>query len=272
MFLAYSASLRSGDLSRQVGAAVVSQEYEVIATGANDVPKFGGGQYWNGDPNDERDWKRGYDSNKREIREILEDTLSRMGLPKKKEFELAQVEEKIKGGRLFDLTEFGRAVHAEMAALLACARRGVSPVRGTMYVTTFPCHNCAKHIIAAGITKVYYVEPYAKSRATELHDDAITLDEAATSDGPDAKVKFLPFIGITARRYVDLFSLRLSSGAPLKRQRDGQAIDWQGSTRYPRLGMVPATYVQREQIFATELLRVTSKSTKGARSGGKKNQ
>jgi len=45
MFLAYAASLRSGDLSRQVGAVVVSHEGNVLATGANDVPKNGGGLY-----------------------------------------------------------------------------------------------------------------------------------------------------------------------------------------------------------------------------------
>jgi hypothetical protein len=37
MFLAHAASLRSADLSRQVGAVVVSRDGEVIGTGANDV-------------------------------------------------------------------------------------------------------------------------------------------------------------------------------------------------------------------------------------------
>lgn len=32
----------------------------------------------------------------------------------------------------------GRAVHAEMAALMSCARSGVTPVGGTLYCTTFP--------------------------------------------------------------------------------------------------------------------------------------
>src|SRR5690606_1325277 len=53
MFLAFGAALRSADLSRQVGAVVVSQTGEVIATGANDVPRCGGGLYWPG-PDDAR--------------------------------------------------------------------------------------------------------------------------------------------------------------------------------------------------------------------------
>ncbi|MFM9961856.1 MAG: cytidine deaminase, partial [Planctomycetaceae bacterium] len=45
MFLAFSASLRSADLSRQVGA-VITRDSPILATGANDCPKAGGGLYW----------------------------------------------------------------------------------------------------------------------------------------------------------------------------------------------------------------------------------
>lgn len=42
MFMAFNSSVRSGDLSRQVGA-VLSKDQKIIATGANEVPKSGGG-------------------------------------------------------------------------------------------------------------------------------------------------------------------------------------------------------------------------------------
>src|SRR5690606_11647127 len=71
MFVAYAAALRSGDLSRQVGAALFSKTGELIAVGANDGPAPGGGLYWPG-PNDERDWKQGFDWNER-ARERLVD-------------------------------------------------------------------------------------------------------------------------------------------------------------------------------------------------------
>ena len=45
MFLSFAASLRSADLSRQVGA-VITKDNEVLGTGANDCPRFGGGLYW----------------------------------------------------------------------------------------------------------------------------------------------------------------------------------------------------------------------------------
>jgi len=45
MFMAFNSSIRSSDLSRQVGA-IISKQQQIIATGANDTPKSGGGQYW----------------------------------------------------------------------------------------------------------------------------------------------------------------------------------------------------------------------------------
>ena len=175
MFLAFAGSLRSADLSRQVGAVVVSAGGEVIATGGNDVPRYGGGLYWPGE-DDQRDYKWGKDSNKVEIEKIVQEIL-RNAQEQRKAPTKSQLENALRRSRLRDLTEFGRPVHAEMEALLSCARSGVSPRGGVLYCTTFPCHNCAKHIVAAGIERVFYVEPYPKSLAAELHRDAIAVDQ-----------------------------------------------------------------------------------------------
>lgn len=57
-------------------------------------------------------------------------------------------------------------IHAEMNALLYAAREGIS-VKGTIaYVTHFPCLNCTKALIQAGIREIIYrddyrVDPYA---------------------------------------------------------------------------------------------------------------
>lgn len=55
--IARAVSLRSADLSRQVGAAILSEFGEVLSIGCNEVPRSGGGQYWEEDLNDLRDWK-----------------------------------------------------------------------------------------------------------------------------------------------------------------------------------------------------------------------
>jgi dCMP deaminase len=53
-----------------------------------------------------------------------------------------------------------RTVHAEMNALLQCAKFGVPTAEAELYVTHFPCLQCCKAIIQAGIKTVYYAEDY----------------------------------------------------------------------------------------------------------------
>jgi cytidine deaminase len=99
-----------------------------------------------------------------------------------------------------DLTEFGRVVHAEMCALCDAARLGRSVKGSVLYCTTFPCHNCTKHIIAAGIKRVVYMEPYPKSKALELHSNEIVIESQI-----EEKVSFVPFLGISPHRYREIF-------------------------------------------------------------------
>ena len=230
MFLAYSASLRSSDLSRQVGAVVVSEEGDVIAEGCNEVPKYGGGQYKNKDNPDVRDFQKGYDYNEVIRNQIIKETLTDIQENLKRELNIKEqkiikiVEENLKNSKLKDLTEFGRSVHAEMEALLSAGRSGVSVRGGTMYVTTFPCHNCAKHIITSGLKKVFYIEPYPKSQAFKLHGDAIT-DSVMTKN--IKQVQFLPFIGLGPRKYFDLFSTQMSTGYKIERKNNGETVKFE---------------------------------------------
>lgn len=142
-----------------------------------------------------------------------------------------------------------------MDALLTCARSGVSPVGGILYTTTFPCNNCTRHIISAGIQRVVYIEPYAKSRAEELHEDAIVVEEKASDEGRGMrrKIPFTPFVGVGPRRYFDLFSLALSRGFELQRKRDGAMVKTSRSGSFCRVPMSPLSYIQREAIAIKEL-------------------
>lgn len=266
MFLSYAASLRSADLSRQVGAVVVSEHGEVIATGANDVPRFGGGLYWpTSDNSDQRDFTKGYDSNRKQIVEIAIDTLQRVVDGANSTATAQELLEKLKPGKLYDLTEFGRAVHAEMEAITACARAGVSPRLGTLYTTTFPCHNCAKHIIDSGIRRVVYIEPYPKSQALTLHDDALALEErdgSALDDRPptdfsSGKVRLTPFIGVGPRRYFELFSIRLGGGEPKRR-----AVDVLRSNGSPRRHSHERVCRQRRTSFERNWRRKNSRRSR----------
>ena len=51
-------------------------------------------------------------------------------------------------------------IHAEMNALLYCAKEGISVNGCKAYVTHFPCLNCTKSLIQAGINKIYYRYAY----------------------------------------------------------------------------------------------------------------
>ena len=257
MFMAFNSSARSGDLSRQVGA-VLCRDDQIIATGANDVPKSGGGLYWAQvnpdtgeifDQSDGKDYTREIDSNKQAQAEIISEIASRLlkeGLvASNKETDLKDI---LKQSKISDLTEFGRIVHAEMDALLSCARAGITTVDSTLYCTTFPCHNCAKHIIASGVKKVLYVEPYPKSRALDFHSESIELNsELDVSPENNSLVTFEPFIGVGPRRFLDLFSMTLGAGSKLKRKaKDGTILDWDKSTAPIRTPIIPRSYIEIE--------------------------
>jgi cytidine deaminase len=78
MYAAKSASFRSADLSRQVGAAIFSDDGELITQGCNEVPKAMGGTYWDSETPDYRDVRLGYDPNDILKKDILRDLFDRL--------------------------------------------------------------------------------------------------------------------------------------------------------------------------------------------------
>jgi cytidine deaminase len=227
MYQANAVSLRSSDDNRQVGAVIVNlsrdekgkiKNADIIAVGMNEVPRGGGGFYWDQDSPDYRDQRllqRGEDR-AREIKvSALAELIKKIRLQQwldgttlnRSEISLAaELLPNLKGTQFLDIGEFSRPVHAEMAALIDAARRGVAVDSRSMYVTTFPCHNCAKHIIAAGIRRVVYLEPYPKSRARNLHGEEM-VQESLSGGEEEGKVVFFAFTGIAPRQYGQLFSM-----------------------------------------------------------------
>jgi len=123
MFLAHAAALRSGQLARQVGAVVVSVDREVVSTGANDVPRFGGGLWpvQDGKP-DYRDHHPHIagDSNDRAIEGLIASIIEKA---RRSSASLAEKKftKELMESEIADLTEYGRAVHAELEARRGCA-------------------------------------------------------------------------------------------------------------------------------------------------------
>lgn len=257
MYYAYSASLRSSCLSRQVGAAVTNENDEVVSTGTNEVPAYGGGVYRDdhiGEQNRCFKWewweKIGTDVPNEQQRPCCHNTRKKNELrvaianwmrsniptycashyhPKPVSGELDLVEAARKelthaldeflanldsvefgDGYLLDgmpgigdLIEYSRSIHAEMDAILNAARNGEKLINGSVYVTTYPCHHCARHLVAAGIKEVRFLEPYDKSLAVTLHWDSIE------NEGTGEKTMSIkPYTGIGPRVYEEYFLKR----------------------------------------------------------------
>jgi deoxycytidylate deaminase len=243
-YFAKAASLRSVDLSRQVGAAIVSVDGDLITVGCNEVPKPLGGNYWDEDMQKARDVDKRAEANKNETNRIIFDFLRVLekhdvlpeGQTASSILQNGEIKEAINESLIGDITEYGRMVHAEMNAVVDAARLGRSVKGATLYVTTFPCHNCAKHIIAAGILKVVFIEPYPKSRTELLYGDAI----ASTPTEVDA-VHFSHFSGISPRRYRDIFE------KVKRRNKLGEVDQWYEGVCKPRIGHGEADYIPSEQ-------------------------
>lgn len=70
-----------------------------------------------------------------------------------------------------------RAIHAEANAIAQAAKHGISTNRASIYVTLEPCLSCLKLIMAAGIYRVYYGQPFDKSSpmSQEYIDQGLVL-------------------------------------------------------------------------------------------------
>lgn len=207
MYAAASAASNSACLSRQVGASITNSSGDIISIGWNDVPKAKGGLY-NADgnsDNDKRCWNKGGKCSNDEEKKIFSNELlsALKGIIPEDKIDKARTAID-SYGKLKSLIEFSRSVHAEMHAIINAGKVAGDKVSGgKLFVTTYPCHSCARHIIAAGISEVYFIEPYRKSLALKLHGDAISENET-----DESKVRLLPFDGVAPGRYLDLFKMK----------------------------------------------------------------
>lgn len=226
---AFTALRESSVVARRVGAAVVVGGI-LVTVGRNDLPQAGGGQLrqpTEGRMSDELSAEP--EASTQERKDVLCDVLRRLlsseewlGLLQDKGFEVGSLSREdleevlretakidaVLQSRIFDLIEFNPTVHAEMSAITAATRMGTSLQDAVLYTTTFPCHECTRHIVSTGIERVVYLEPYPKSRAEALFSSQIHLGERGDQDtyGTDIKVTYQPFMGVAPRRQGDLFS------------------------------------------------------------------
>lgn len=258
-YVAKSASFRSSDLSRQVGAAIFGENCEIVSLGCNEVPAAGGGTYWGEGSKDFRDFRVGYDSNYKVKTDMVRDfmirlqergwlaedrsTLSPDDLVQQALDDRSEQPGPLSRAMINDVIEYGRMVHAEMNALTDAARFRRSTAGGTLFCTTMPCHLCTKLIIAAGISRVVFIEPYYKSLVGELYEDSVSINEPFESD----KVSFEPLKGVTP----NAFRLVFSKGK--RKTLSGVARQWDRDAAEPLFTTSFAYYPQAELRLVDEL-------------------
>jgi deoxycytidylate deaminase len=237
MFVAKAAALRTLDLSRQVGAAIFTDDGEIVSMGSNEVPKAGGGTYWCDSEVDidDRDYMRGYDSNDRRKNQLMAEVLGISGVND------PDGRKKAKDSQFMDALEYGRIIHAEMSVICDAARQGNALFEKTLFCTTFPCHMCAKHIVASGMKRVVFLEPYPKSLTAELHADSVMIEGADRGRYQGyPKVEFIHFYGISPRRYREMFERK-------KRKDDeGQFKEWMETPQLPIIDLKFPFYMTLE--------------------------
>lgn len=252
MYEAATAAANSACMSRQVGAALTDKEGEILATGWNDVPKFGGNLYTTKERSDDQD-KRCFnlpggkcfnDEEKKLTAELVVIDLIKSGFIDASR-KNAAIDQVYGNSKLKTLIEFSRSVHAEMHAII-CGSQAAGKARvqgGKLYATTYPCHACARHIVAAGIIEVYYIEPYRKSLAIKLHNDSISEKESETT-----KVRILPYDGVAPNKYLKLFR-----EVPNTRKDNGKLVTVNPRTSRPRFDNSLESLPAREGVV-TKLL------------------
>lgn len=150
----------------------------------------------------------------------------------------------LNGSKILDILEYGRALHAEMNAITDAARTNTSTQGTILFVTTFPCHNCAKHIVGAGIKKIFYLEPYAKSEVSRLYPDSISIDPSSKNKN---KVPFKQFCGITKRRFHYFAKDKLKDAT-------GKVFPWKESNSKCLVDKHPNDYRRLEETYRAKLI------------------
>lgn len=191
MSIAYCASLMSRCFKRQVGAVIVDEKNRVVSVGYNENP-----------PPLEPCNKEFFDC----YREMYVDELmlSLRYCPncgeKLSDFKYPYYCKKC-NHNVYRMVVRDRALsrcsalHAEERSIINANEKGLDNC--TMYVTTFPCFNCARKIVEVGISTIVYSESYPDT-------DSIEMFERASQKGQ--KINLIPFEGVKARAYFRLFS------------------------------------------------------------------
>lgn len=70
--------------------------------------------------------------------------------------------------------EVCRAICAEQLAITEAARNGVDLDGSVAYITTYPCHICAKMLVSCGVSEIVYDKEYPDELSKAFFEEAGT--------------------------------------------------------------------------------------------------
>ena len=111
--------------------------------------------------------------------------------------------------------------------------------------------------MAAGIDRVFFIEPYPKSLAGELHSDAVSENEGDKGK----KVLFLQYAGIAPKNILKLFSVGLT-----RKDSDGKLKRFDKKTASPVVVVSLDDYSTHEKYVIAELEENEQKASHGKQS------
>ncbi len=71
--------------------------------------------------------------------------------------------------------EVCRALCAEQLAVSEAARNGIDLDGSVAYVTTYPCHICAKLLVSSGVSEIVYDSEYSDELSKAFFEEAGTI-------------------------------------------------------------------------------------------------
>lgn len=201
MQVAYSAKLNSGCISRQVGATITDEYYSLKAIGWNNSAQ---GQppcllrnvfelINNEDPEAYSDYEKNDEIFRSKLKEIYckHEDGSDYSCGKNVAFCFKTIKNKIDKEKNQVHT---RSLHAEENAFLQIVKYGGSGIKGGfLFTTASPCELCSKKAYQLGISKIYYIDPYAGIAKEHILNSGVNRPE------------LILFHGAIGRAYNQLF-------------------------------------------------------------------
>ena len=168
MQVAYDSKLNSGCLSRQVGAVISDNEYNIISLGWNSAPKnqtpcnlrslFSLIRNDSDDPIGMSNFERTDEDFKEFLNQKTKDIKFNLLNGRNCAYCFKDAYNAYKKQKNQVHT---RSIHAEEMAFLQAARIGAPSVKGGfLFTTASPCELCSKKACHTGISKIYYIDQY----------------------------------------------------------------------------------------------------------------